>query len=122
MTMNRKIIPLALLLSFTLAGPLVAAEPAPVDPQTEYTKAVKAYVDAAGDQLKAIRSSVDAQVKNASDETKQRFKKTYEGLDVTDKLLVQLKSAGPMDFDRIKLEFERAREKTLKALDAAQKV
>src|SRR5436305_309330 len=104
MTMNRKIIPLVLLISLAVAGPLVAATPTPVDPQTEYAKAVKAYIDAAGDQLKAIRSSVDAQVKNASDETKQRFKKTYEGLAVTDKLLVQLKTAGPVDFDRIKLE------------------
>jgi hypothetical protein len=118
--MNPKTIPLAILLSFTLPGALLAAPPQ-VDPQSDYTKAVKAYVDAAGDQLKAIRSSVDTQVKNASDEIKGRFKKTYEGLEQADKVLTRLKSAGPMDFDRIKFEFETVRGKMLKELDAAQK-
>ena len=119
--MNSKTLPLAILLSFTLPGALPAADRPRVDPQSEYARAVKSYVDAAGVQLQAVRENLDALVKNAPDEAKDRFKKTSETLEETVKVLAQLKTAIPADFDRIKAEFERTREKLLKELSAAQK-
>lgn len=118
-TMHSKSVSFAILLSFMLPAALPAATA--IDPQSEYAKAVKSYVDAATEHLKAVQSNVEAQLKNATDETKDRFKKTNEAIERTGKLLSQLKDAAPADFDRIKLEFERSRDQMVKEFEVAQK-
>lgn len=118
--MNTKIIPLALSLALVSPG-LFAAAPAVTNPQSEYEKAVKSYTDAATEELRAIRASVDAQVTDAAEETKARFQKVYAGLQACDELLAKLKKAGQADFDGVKANFEGARSKMVKELDAARK-
>lgn len=125
--MKLKISSFVVLLSLSLPRAAFAAETAarPQPPvtaaQSEYAKAVRNYVDAATDQMRAIRMNVDANVEKSPEATKARFKKVYEELEKTDKLLKELKRAGPADFDRIKLEFELTRNKVLKDIDAALK-
>jgi hypothetical protein len=108
-------------LSLTSAGALVRAQA--TDPQTQYAEAVKSYVDAATEQLRAIRGSVDTQVASInSDEDKKRFDAVFSKLDECDKLLVDLKKAGPRDFDRVKKQFEKTRAEVSKALESVKKV
>jgi hypothetical protein len=45
----------------------------------------------------------------------------YSQLDECDKLLAELKKAGPADFDKIKARFEQARTAAVKSLDTATK-
>ena len=121
LTMNPKTIPL--MVSLTLLAPAAfAATPAVTSAQSEYDKAVKSYVDAATDELRAIRVSVDAQLVNANDATKARYGKVYADLDECDKLLAELKKSGPADFDRVKLNLELTRGKALKDFSEAQKL
>ena len=103
-----------------LPGALAVAQPL-TDPQSEYSKAVKSYVDAATDHLKSVRNLVETRLKDASGETKERFRKTNDAIEETDRLLSQLKNAAPRDFDRIKAEFEKSRDRMVKELEAAQK-
>jgi hypothetical protein len=118
--MNSKTLSFAILLSFTLPGALRAADQT-LDPQSEYSKAVKAYVDAAGVQLQAVRDNLGALTKSATGEAKERYQKASETLEQTEKVLSRLKTTTAMDFDRVKAEFERSREKLLKELSDAQK-
>jgi hypothetical protein len=105
------------LISGAVGGRALAA-----DPQTQYAQAVKAYVDAATDELRAIRGSVDAQVAAIKGENeKARFDVVFAKLDACDKLLVDLKKSGPRDFDHIKVKYEQARGEAVKALDAVAK-
>lgn len=121
--MNIKSLRLALLLSAALPFALPAgavATPAEVPP-SEYDKAVRSYLDAASQQLTAVRSDVELMLKDAKDEAKERLEKLAPGFERCDRLLADLQKAGPADFDRIKSEFELIRNKVLKQLDAARK-
>jgi hypothetical protein len=113
---------LALLGLFALSGfgTLRAADQL-VDPQSDYTRAVQTYVDAANTQLKAIRTDLDASAKNAATEgDRKRFEPVYAKLDQSDELLADLRKADAADFDRIKSKFEQTRDDMLKALAAAR--
>lgn len=89
--------------------------------QAEYARAVKSYIDAADVHIRALRTEIDAQLKDASDETKKRFSKVYAELDRCEKLLEVLKNTGSKNFDRVKAEFEATRGKLLKEVEAARK-
>ena len=116
-----KILRYALFLVFAMTGSLLAAEEA-ATPPTEYERAVKAYVDAAGDQLRATRSQLFAMASIPPvEQSKKRVEKVYASLGECDKLLVELKKAGPQDFDTVKGKFEQARAVMLKALETARK-
>jgi hypothetical protein len=115
-----KILRWLLPLMLTLTGMLRAAEPIEA-PQSDYARAVQTYVDGATQQLRDIRASVDAQVGSApSDEVKKRFAMAYTKLDRSDKVLAELKKAGPADFDRIKLKFEQTRDDMIKSIELAR--
>lgn len=117
MKILRYVLPVVLALS----GALFAAENA-TSPPSDYDRAVKAYVDAAGDQLSAIRSQVTAMAGVPPvEQSKKRLAKPQASLDECDKLLADLKKAGPQDFDRVKAKFEQTRGIMLKELDAAGK-
>jgi hypothetical protein len=91
-------------------------------PPSAYDQAVQSYVQAATEQMAAIRTQVDTEVGQApQDAGKQRFAPVYRQLDECDRLLVELKKAQPADFDRIKAHFEETRAVALKAIDAARK-
>ncbi|HWA10389.1 MAG TPA: hypothetical protein VG838_13125 [Opitutaceae bacterium] len=99
----------------------VMAAVAPSVPSA-YDQAVKSYVDSAGDQLRAIRTQADAEVGPTSDDAvKRRYAKAYAQLDECDRILVELKTAGPADFDKVKARFEAKRAEMLKALETARK-
>lgn len=120
--MTIKILRFALLLSAALPFSLNAASVAPAArPQSDYERAVKSYIDAASEQLTAIRADVDLLLKDAKDDAKKPLEKVSAGFARCDKLLAELKKAGPADFDRVKSEFELTRNKLLKELDAARK-
>jgi Skp family chaperone for outer membrane proteins len=114
---------LLILLCTSLSLPLAssAAAAAATSAQTEYADAVKSYVDAAEVHVRALRGEIDAQLKDASDDTKKRFNKVYAELDKCDKLVGDLKTTGPKNFDRVKAEFEATRGRLLKELEAARK-
>jgi hypothetical protein len=117
-----KLTSLGLVFTLALAAKLPAADPAMASPQSAYDQAVKSYVDAATDQIHAIRNQVDAEVgPTPVDAVKQRFAKAYSQLDDCEQLLAKLKSAGPPDFDKIKAQFEQKRAEMLKSLDSARK-
>jgi hypothetical protein len=100
---------------------LFAAE-TPAGPTSDYDRAVKAYVDAAVDQLRSIRSQLNAMAGVPPvEQSKQRLEKVYAILGACDKLLAELKMAGPQDFDPAKTKFEKAHSILLKALDTARK-
>jgi len=120
MTMKIPFLVPACLLMLSLPLARAAAE-AVADPQAAYEHAVRAYVDAAGDQLKAIRTELDRLVKTAaSADGRKRFELVYPKLDQADQMLADLKNAGPADFDSIKSKFEQTRADMLKTLDAAR--
>jgi hypothetical protein len=99
----------------------LAADDQMAESQTAYAQAVREYIDAAGDNLKAIRAELDGLVKTAtSADGKKRFELVYSKLDQTDELLADLRKAGPADFDSIKSKFEQTRADMLKMLDAAR--
>lgn len=121
--MNLKFVYVALGLALLASG-VAAAAPAGGQvsgAQSEYAKAVKSYIDAATDNVRAIRGEVDGPLKDASEETKGRFSKVYVALERCEKLLADLKKAGPVEFDRIKAEFEIARAKVMKELETVKK-
>ena len=92
------------------------------DADSDYTRAVQSYLQAAGDQLRAIRASLEAeQGSDPSDTTKQRYAGAFAKLGRCDNLLTELKKADAADFDRVKLQFEQMRADMLKTLDAARK-
>jgi type II secretory pathway pseudopilin PulG len=107
--------------SLLSAGAVLRAQGS--DPQTQYAQAVKAYVDAATDELRALRANVDTQVASiTNDADKRRFDAVFSKLDACDKLLGELKKSGPRDFDRIKRDFESTRGEAAKAIEDAKKV
>ncbi|HEX2855715.1 MAG TPA: hypothetical protein VHO24_20940 [Opitutaceae bacterium] len=123
--MSIKSLRLALLLSAALPlASLAASSTASVSsPQSDYDRAVKSYIDAASEQLTAVRAEVDLLVAGAKDDSaKERLEKVAAGFARCDKVLAELKKAGPADFDRIKSEFELTRNKLLKELDSARKI
>jgi len=95
-----------------------AGETANPDP---YAQAVAAYVNGAGQQLHAIRAEVDAVTKNAPESVKQKYAGVHAGLAQSDKMLEELKAAGPKDFDRLKADFERTRDEMIKLLEAVRR-
>lgn len=107
-----------LLLSASFTG-LVAAE-IHTSPQAAYAQAVKSYVDGATQEINAIRSEADAEVKAAPESQKKNYEAVYKKLDRCDRLIADLKAAGPSTFDKVKLEFEKTRAETNKALASAR--
>jgi hypothetical protein len=87
-----------------------------------YDQAVQNYIDAATTEMTAIRGQADGIMGPTPEAAvKQRFAKVYSQLDECDKLLAELKKAGPADFDKIKARFEQARTAAVKSLDTATK-
>ncbi|MDD2764581.1 MAG: hypothetical protein PHE83_11465 [Opitutaceae bacterium] len=115
-----KTVRLALLTLVLTAVRAAAGEPSAADPADAYAQAVNSYVSAAEQQLVSIRVQVDAEVKPAAADGKQRYAPVYAKLEQCDKLLAELKEAGSADFDKIKADFERARDEMVKALAAAR--
>ena len=113
-----KILPFLLFLTASSVG-LTAAQ-IHSSPQSAYAQAVKSYVEAATQEISAIRASVDAQVNAAPETQRKGFDAVYKKLDRCDRLIADLKAAGPATFDKVKIQFERARAEAVKALTAAQ--
>jgi len=111
---------LSLLLALTASLTSVVAVEIHTSPQTAYEQAVNSYVDAATQEIRAIRDSVDAEVKAAPDAQKERFDAVYQKLDRCDKLIAELKVAGPSTFDKVKIQFEKSRAEATKALAKAR--
>ena len=110
------------LVLISLLSGAVVAKSQTTDPQSEYARAVRTYVDAATEETRALRGQVDAQVASITDnDAKKRFDAVYAKIETCDKLLVELKKSGPTDFDKIKLKFERARADAVKTLAALTK-
>ena len=86
-----------------------------------YAEAVAAYIDAAGQQLKAIRETIDAITEKSTDETKRNYGNVYRGLDRCDGLVRELKAATPQTFDLRKATFERVRGEMVKDFETAQR-
>lgn len=110
MTINRLIGFLAFFSTFSLW----AAEPAP-GPASAYEAAVKAYITAANGEMQAIRQEADAASKNALPEVKKRYVDFYVQLEQCEKLLAELRTAVPGEFDRVKARYEQQRDLLLKA-------
>ena len=89
-------------------GFLLAAE-TPAGPASPYERAVKVYVEAATNEVQAMHRQVDALCHDATPETKTRYAGVYAKLELCEKLLADLRSAAPADFDRIKEQYERER-------------
>lgn len=112
-----------LILLALLSSPCVlsAADSLKNSAQIEYAKAVKSYVDAASEHLQALRTEIDAQLKDAGEETKKGYENVYAALSKCEKLVANLKNADPVNFDRVKADFEAARGKLLKEVEVARK-
>lgn len=101
-----------------MLGTAGAAEPkGGLDPA--YREAVDAYVEAAGQELTAMRVQRDALVKAAPEAVKERYDAFSEELAQCDKLLKELRDAAPQDFDLIKARYEKQRLKAVEALKRA---
>lgn len=107
--------------SLSLPVALLGANSPATAAQAEYANAVKSYVDAAEEHIRALRGQIDAQLKEASDDTKKSFEKVFGELAKCEKLVGELKNTGPKNFDRVKAEFEATRGKLLKEIEAARK-
>src|SRR4051812_132451 len=98
-----------LVLICALAGGVMAKAQSG-DPQADYARAVRAYVDASTEELRTTRGLVDSQVATTTDlVAKKRYDAVFAKLDECDKLLVELKKSGPNNFDNVKLKFEQTR-------------
>ncbi len=104
-------------MAFGPAGGLHAVE----TPDDAYQKAVTAYVEAAANQVNAIRAQVDAESRNGTEAVKKRYADVYDRLAQCDKLVAQLRNADSSDFDPRKKEFETALNEAIAALEAARK-
>ena len=116
--MKKTLLTLAFVL--TASMPVAFAASAQTAPLTEYQKAVKSYVDAATTDLGAVRSGIEAEAKDATSAVKPREGVTG-ALERCEKLLADLKKAGPADFDRVKAEYEKARSALGKQLETARR-
>jgi hypothetical protein len=96
------------------------AADAPADPASAYEEAVKAYVMAASNEVQTMRVQADAAIKNATPDVKQRYADFYVQLELCEKLLAELKTAAPGDFDRIKAKYEQQRAVLVKARAKAE--
>lgn len=114
---------LRLFVFFVLASSVAAiSRGQPSDPQAEYARAVKVYVDAATEQLQAIRGQIDVQATSISTDTqKKSFEAVYQQVDACEKLLADLKKSGPNSFDTVKSRFERQRDEMIKSVEALRK-
>jgi hypothetical protein len=93
-----------------------------VDPQADYERAVKVYIEAATEQLQAIRGQIDVRAASIStDEEKKAFEAVYQQVDACDQLLVELKKSGPKSFDTVKSRLEQKRAEMIKFADALRK-
>jgi hypothetical protein len=90
--------------------------------QSSYEQAVESYIDGATQQLRAIRTEVDAAVAKAGDTGRQTYAEVYRGLDQCDAMVARLRVAGTRDFDPIKTRFEETRAQMIATLDTFKKV
>ena len=107
-----RLLSFALLAQCMLLNGLKAAEPE----LSDYQKAVKAYVDAAGQELQALQTQVSGALKGADEAKKAAYRGLLGRLEKCEEVYEQLKAAAPKDFDRLKALYEKQRDETLKAL------
>lgn len=99
---------LALLGVVMLFAPMRAAVPARESADKAYADAVSAYLRAAEQQLKAVRTQIDSETNKAPGEIKNRYQPVYEHLHQCDQRLAKLKDASQADFDKLKADYEHA--------------
>lgn len=101
---------LCLLAQFTLSGRLPAVEAG-----SAYEQAVKAYVDAAGDEMRSLRMQVDEAFKATPAERQGAYKDLYAKLEKCEQIHQKLKTAPAQDFDETKELYEQKRLEAVKA-------
>ena len=93
----------------------VADEPA--DAEVARQQAVSQYVDGATKEMDAYRQQISTAGRTDNQQTLNEAKTK---LAECDKLVSELKTAGPGQFDALKSSYEHARGDMIKALQAAQ--
>lgn len=90
-------------------------------PASDYEKAVQAYVDAAGNEVKALKAQADSSFKNATEARKAASQEFYAAYEKYAAAYERLKKASPKDFDPAKSNYEKHRQLAVDALAAAEK-
>lgn len=85
-----------------------------------YEQAVKAYVDAADREVRAMRDQADALTREIDAESRKRYQDFYQNLERTDEALSRLKKSDQRTFDKNKSDFERARDAAASAFQKAR--
>lgn len=109
---------LAATLAWSVAPAVAAAGPGVQDP---YRAAVASYVEAASQELEALRQQQAALAVGASPERRAQLETAGRKLDEAERLVGELREAGPDRFDGLKLRYEKMRTELIVALQAAAK-
>lgn len=109
-------------LSLCLLVPLCFATLARADGAlSEYEKAVKAYVEAAGNELKALQMQAEADLKTLTDAKKDARENFQAAFDQYAAAYERLRKASAKEFDEAKSAYEKQRQVALDALAAARR-
>lgn len=101
---------LCLVAQFALPGHALAAEP-----ESAYQQAVNAYVEAASNELQALRVQGEAARKAAPPDKEKVYKDFFAKLEKCEAIHEELKKATAKDFDKTKALYEHERGETIKA-------
>jgi hypothetical protein len=107
---------LGLVLTTMPAATVIAAEE-PADAEVARQQAVSNYVEGATKEMDAYRQQISTA---GRPDNQQPLNEAKAKLAECDKLVAELKSAGPGQFDALKSSYERTRGEMVKALLAAQ--
>jgi hypothetical protein len=111
-----KLLGLALVLAASPAATVVLADE-PADAEVARQQAVSQYVDGATKEMDAYRHQISAA---GRPDNQVPLNEAKAKLAECDKIVAELKSAGPGQFDALKSGYERTRGEMVKALLSAQ--
>lgn len=99
---------------------LSIAQPQTAAPAYEdaYVQAVASYVSAAQKETKAVRDEVTSSEKLGK---RAKFAPVRAEVEKCEQLIARLRTAGPSQFDTLKLSYEKARSDLLEKLAVARK-
>jgi hypothetical protein len=108
---------LGLLLALSVMPAATAAADEPADAEVARQQAVSQYVDGATKEMDAYRQQITTA---GRPDNQQPLNEAKTKLAECDKIVSELKTAGPGQFDALKSSYERTRGEMVKALLVAQ--
>jgi hypothetical protein len=88
---------------------------------SDYDKAVKAYVTAAGQEVQALKLQAEQSFKAVTESKKDAYQEFQAAFGKYQAAYEKLKQAAPKDFDPLKAQYEKQRQLALTAYATAQK-